>query len=267
MHGCGNDFILIDNRTLQLDPDKMGEWAKRLCQKGFGIHADGLVFLDTPPADSDLAFTWHFFNSDGSMGEMCGNASRCAALLAYKLGMAPAGHQFGTIAGSVRARVIKAGSHSGEVIVQLPTPSGLDLNREIDCKGQSLTVHHVVVGVPHAVVFVQDLSSVDVAKTGHFLRHHPNFSPRGVNVNFAHVLDRETIQIRTYERGVENETFACGTGAASTQFISSMLGYTHNRATVKTLKGFDLCIEMKDKEIYQQGPAVLTFKGEFYLTP
>lgn len=264
MHGCGNDFIIIDNRDLNLHPTIMGGWAKRLCQKAFGIHADGLFFLDSPPENSRLAYVWHFFNSDGSSGEMCGNAARCAARLAHAIGMAPADHIFGTLAGDIRAIVMEQGPHAGEVRVQLPHPCHIDLNINLDINGESIKSHAVVVGVPHVVVFVEDVDAVDVCLSGSRIRHHDYFAPSGANVNFAQIKNRHSIRIRTYERGVEDETFACGTGAAATQFLSHLLNYTEDRAMLQTIKDMKLAIDIKEGSPYLQGPAELVFKGEFY---
>ena len=264
MHGCGNDFIIIDNRDLNLHPTIMGRWAKKLCQRAFGIHADGLFFLDTPPENSPLAYVWHFFNSDGSPGEMCGNAARCAARLAHAIGMAPADHIFGTLAGEIRATVMEQGPHAGEVRVQLPHPSHIDLNISLDINGESIKSHAVVVGVPHVVVFVDDVDVIDVCHIGSRIRYHDYFAPSGANVNFAQIKDRHSIRIRTYERGVEDETFACGTGAAATQFLSHRLNYTEDRAILMTTKGLNLAIDINEGSPYLQGPAELVFKGEFY---
>ncbi|WP_022669092.1 diaminopimelate epimerase [Desulfospira joergensenii] len=264
MHGCGNDFIIIDNRELGLGRDRMGKWARVLCRRGLGIHADGLFFLDRPPGtEQDLAYVWHFFNKDGSFGEMCGNAARCAAWLAHALGMAPAEHEFGTLAGRVRARVIQKDAHAGQVRISLPPPRDIGLNMALDIQGRSLEVHRVVVGVPHAVVFVEDTEEVDVCGLGRQIRIHGEFAPAGVNVNFAQVLDSKTIKIRTFERGVEDETFACGTGSASTQFLSRLLGHTDQEAVLLTRKGHRLIVDAGEESLSLQGPAELTFQGLF----
>lgn len=264
MNGCGNDFVIIDNRELKVNTSVMGQWAKALCRKGFGIHADGLFFLDTPPENSDLAYIWHFYNNDGSCAEMCGNASRCAARLAHSIGMAPAEHTFGTLAGNVKARVIEEGSQAGEVSVQLTRPDRVELNIDLELGDRSLTVHHVVVGVPHAVVFVEDVNAVNVLDMGRMICHHEQFAPAATNVNFVQLKDSRTLLIRTYERGVEDETFACGTGAASTQFLSHLLNYTEKCAELHTVKGLELTVDIQGEDVFLQGPAELTFKGEFY---
>ena len=268
MHGCGNDFIFVDNRPLGIEPDRMVQWTRQLCRKSFGIHADGMVFLSDSPAESSLDYVWDFINKDGSYGEMCGNAARCAAMLAHALGLAPAAHTFGTLAGPIKAAVLETRGPCGIVNVQLPEFLGLELDfplEGIKLGGPPVVVNYVVVGVPHVVVFVQDLDRVDVTGTGRAIRQHNHFSPQGTNVNFARVVDHQTLAIRTYERGVEDETFACGTGAAASQVIANALGSTCARATVKTLAGFELDVEIRDGGLFQQGPAQVVFTGEFYL--
>lgn len=269
MHGCGNDFVFIDNRTMDIKPQAMPDLTKTMCQKGFGIHADGVVFLNDAPSSQahELAYMWHFFNSDGSVGEMCGNAARCAAWLSHAIGMAPAEHRFGTVAGTIQAKVVTAGAYDGEVQVQLTRPKDIRLNMELDLDGTPLTVHHVVVGVPHVVVVVEDLAAVDLMSIAPRLRHHDAFAPQGANVNIVQVANRNALYIRTYERGVEDETFACGTGAASAQKIAHLLGLTDNPSTVKTVTGLELKIDISGEEIFLQGPAVLSFRGEFYHMP
>ncbi len=264
MNGCGNDFIIIDNRDLKLDLSLMGKWAKSLCRKGFGIHGDGLFFLDTPPEKSELAYIWHFYNKDGSKAEMCGNASRCAARLAHALGMAPAKHTFGTLAGNIRAEVMEQGSHAGEVRVLLTRPGNIELNINLDLDGRCFVVHHILMGVPHAVVFVEDAGIMDVVGIGSSICHHDYFAPAGTNVNFAQIIDPHTVLIRTFERGVEDETFACGTGSASVQFLSHLLNYTENPAGLITAEGQRLTIDLDGEDVYLQGPAELSFTGEFY---
>jgi len=267
MNGCGNDFIVIDNRELNLPETEMGRWAEKLCRRAFGVYADGLFFLDNPPAGTDLAYRWHFYNSDGSCGEMCGNGARCAARLAHAIGLAPAEHTFGTVAGPIRARVIEDGPRAGQVKVQLTPPENARTHLTPSVNGGPLTVHFVDTGVPHAVVFVDDIQAVDILDIGPRLRYHDMFAPAGANVDFAQIIDRHTIQLRTYERGVEAETYACGTGAAATQFLAHTLGLTDTWAELTTTGGEVLTIYLEDGDVFLQGAAELTFRGEFYLEP
>jgi len=123
MQGCGNDFVVIDNRGLSIPQAVMPQWAKSICARAFGVYADGLFFIDNAPGNSGLDYVWHFYNNDGSRAEMCGNASRCVGRLAYTLDIAPAEHTFGTDAGPIKAKVITEGPQRGQVKVQLTPPA------------------------------------------------------------------------------------------------------------------------------------------------
>lgn len=265
MQGSGNDFVALDNRTLQVPSQAMPLWAGKICARAFGVAADGVFFLDNPPAGSDLAYIWHFFNSDGTRAEMCGNGSRCAARLAYSLGMAPAEHVFGTDAGPIRATVLTEGGEAGQVRVQLTPPKGLELHKSITMDDETFEVHFVNTGVPHVVVPVNEVASVDVHTIGLAIRYNDAFAPAGTNVNFVQIKDPETMLVRTYERGVEAETYACGTGAVACQLICNELGLTGPSARATTTGGETLTVLLKEDGVYLQGAATLVFSGDLYL--
>lgn len=264
MQGCGNDFVIIDNREAKIDQAVMATWAEKVCARAFGVYADGLFFLEETD-EAGLDYRWHFYNSDGSRAEMCGNASRCAGKLAHAIGLAPAEHTFGTDAGPIKAHVLLDGPDAGRVKVQLTPPVGLETNIKIDVDGAPLTIHFADTGVPHVVVFVEDIDAVDVVDLGAKIRYHEHFAPAGTNVNFAQVKDEGTMMLRTYERGVEAETYACGTGAAATQLVANTLGLTDGKADLTTTGGEILTIFLEDGNVFLQGAAELTFKGELYL--
>jgi diaminopimelate epimerase len=264
MHGSGNDFVLIDNRSLKLPVQRMEEWARQLCRRSFGIGADGLIFLDDPPPGRPgIDYIWHFYNADGSRPEMCGNGSRCAAFLAHELGMAQADHVLGTDAGPIRARVLKGIS---QVRVQLTPPRDLQTSIQLQAGEHGpFEVHSVNTGVPHAVLIRDDVSTVDVPALGNALRFHPHFAPAGTNVNFVQVRDPGHLLLRTYERGVEGETYACGTGAAASAAVTNALGLTTAHVHVTTSGGEHLEILLDGGELFLQGNATLVFKGELSL--
>jgi len=264
MQGCGNDFVVIDNRELKVPVADMAEWAKKVCARAFGIYADGIFFLEESD-DPALAYRWHFYNNDGSRAEMCGNASRCAGRLSHAIGLAPAEHVFGTDAGPIRAKVLTEGEDAGKVKVQLTPPQDIRTGIELTVDGRPLTVHFANTGVPHAVVFVDDVKAVDIMDLGPKLRYHEHFAPAGTNVNFAQVVDDATMLLRTYERGVEGETYACGTGASATQLLAHTLGLTGPAATLTTTAGEQLKVFVEGDALFLQGAAELTFKGELYL--
>ncbi len=261
MQGCGNDFVFIDNRTLKLPVSSMAEWAKKVCRRAFGVGADGLVFLEDAP-EASLDYRWHFYNADGSRAEMCGNASRCAGLLAVKLGLAGPSHTFGTDAGPIRAEVVDAAHDI--VKVQLTPPTGLELNKAISMPDGDGVIHFVNTGVPHAVFLHADAASLNVKSLGAHVRYHPLFAPAGTNANFVTVLDAEHIHLRTYERGVEDETYACGTGAAAGVVITHALGLTGPSVSVRSSGGEILGISLEDGGIFLQGTARNVYSGEMY---
>lgn len=265
MQGCGNDFVFVDNRELGYDPQAMPDIVVPVCQKAFGVGADGMMFFDHAPEGSGLAYIWHFFNADGSRAEMCGNGSRCAARLAWMLGIAPARHVFGTDAGPIEAEV---DPDSNLVTVRLTAPKDLRLNMELEMeveeKHHQMTLHSVNTGVPHAVVFVDNLESVDVWRLGRTVRHHEFFKPAGTNVNFVAVTGKGQLSLRTYERGVEDETYACGTGAVASAVIAKELGLTGEETVITTTGGEELGVILRDGKTYLRGAAELVFRGEFY---
>ena len=268
MQGCGNDFVVIDNRGLGLPREAMPRWAEKACAKSFGVGADGIFFWREPdpasPAEQGCDIVWDFYNNDGSRAEMCGNASRCSGRLAHALGLVEAEHVLGTDAGPIRVRVLE---DVGEVKVQLTEPKDEALDLSLDVEGAAMAVHFVDTGVPHAVVFAEDVAAVDVAALGRLLRFHPHFAPAGANVNFAQVLDENTVRVRTYERGVEAETYACGTGVSAVQLIAHRLGLTGPASSLTTTGGETLTVSVEHGGLFLQGGAECTFSGRLYLEP
>ena len=261
MQGCGNDFVCVDNRVLGIDPAAMPDLVVPVCRKAFGVGADGMIFFDHAPEGSGLAYVWHFFNADGSRAEMCGNGSRCAARLAWMLGIAPARHVFGTDAGPIEAEV---DPDSNQVTVQLTPPKDLRLGIDIEVEGRPFHLHFVNTGVPHAVAVMDHLELVDVWKLGRAIRQHQYFAPAGTNVNFISSEEKGTLSLRTYERGVEDETYACGTGAVASAIVARELGMTGEETDITTTGGEVLGVILRDGKTYLRGAAELVFKGEFY---
>lgn len=259
MQGSGNDFIIIDNRSRSISPDAMASWAKALCPRAFRIGADGIIFLEHD-SSGQASTKWHFFNADGSRAEMCGNGSRCATLLAFKLGMAPAKHLMLTDAGVVHAQVFP---DEGEVAVQLTPASDMTLSFPLHVDGKDLTAHFTNTGVPHTVVVSEDVNSLDVTTLGAEIRNHAHFAPAGTNANFIQILNREHILLRTYERGVENETYACGTGAAASVAVAHALNLCGPTARVTTSGREVLEITVRGTDIFLRGKAQLVYQGVF----
>ncbi len=258
MSGSGNDFIIIDNMDLSLDVGDLSEFARKVCQPKISVGADGLVVIEP----SDIAdFKWRFFNSDGSVAEMCGNAARCVARFAYMKGIAVQEMSWETIAGIISAEV-----HDHSVKVKLTNPSPVESKIEIQTDGQKFILDSIDTGVPHAVVFVDDLDTCDVYHHGHNIRFHEHFAPRGTNADFAAVIDRHNIKVRTYERGVENETLACGTGMVAAVLTAAQRGLVESPVDVLVQSGETLRVYFENQnglwqEIYLEGRVKIVYQG------
>ena len=256
MTGGGNDFILINNQDGKIDADAVRRSVPLLCRHRLSVGADGVIILER----SAIAhFRWRFFNADGSEAEMCGNGGRCAARLAHLLGMAPAALTFETLAGIIKARV------KGSVVkLTLPPPADVRLGITLPVDEEEVSVDVINTGVPHVVVFVPNLQKVDVVGLGRKLRHHEAFQPAGTNVDFI-TVDNGTVSLRTYERGVEDETLACGTGAVAAAVIAGKRGLTTSPTTVITRSGEPLTIYYKGgtkvQEVSLEGKVRLVYHG------
>ena len=261
MHGCGNDFVFIDNRSMRLGREFMPVWARTFCDRKTGVGADGILFIGDVPKDSGCDYRWDFYNSDGSRGEMCGNASRCSCLLAAMLGIAGNEQAFLTDAGPVTARIRHRTEGTATVTSRLTRPFGFR-STVLAVGGRERTVYSLTEGVPHAVLFSEDLEAEDVDGIGRFLRQHAYFAPDGTNVNFVRVDGPDNIAVRTYERGVEAETLACGTGSSASVWICARLGMTGNSVSVATRGGETLGVSLEGDDVFLTGAAAHVFTGE-----
>ena len=257
MTGGGNDFILIDNREGGVDVDDLRPSIPLICRHRLSVGADGIILLEH---SAKAHFRWRFFNADGSEAEMCGNGGRCAARLAHLLGMAPADLSFETRAGLIRALV------QGKVVkLTLPPPSDIRLGIPLPVGDAEVSIDFINTGVPHAVIFVPDLHKVDVVGLGRRIRQHEAFRPAGTNVDFISV-DKGIVAIRTYERGVEDETLACGTGAVAAGIIAGMRGLTSSPTTVIPRSREPLTIYYEEgggkiKDISLEGEVRMIYRG------
>ncbi|MEA1992505.1 MAG: diaminopimelate epimerase [Thermodesulfobacteriota bacterium] len=263
MHGSGNDFILIDNREGKIRDSHGPDLAALLCRRKFGVGADGLILIEN---SHRADFKWHFFNADGSKAEMCGNGGRCAARFAYMTGIAPRKLSFETEAGIIRADV-----KGSTVKLQLPQPKDLNLDVSVEIHGETFSLHCLNTGVPHAVYFTPDLESVPIFEWGRLIRFDPCFQPAGTNADFVQIFDRHNILIRTYERGVENETMACGTGAVASAILSACKDLTESPVKVKTQGGEALTVYFHPdgqefREVFLEGETVLVYSGKINTT-
>jgi diaminopimelate epimerase len=259
MNGSGNDFILIDNREGEVGEDEMGRLVERICRRRESVGADGFIAVT---GSDRYDFSWRFFNADGGEAEMCGNGARCVARFAYLKAIAGPRMTFETLAGPVTAEV------KGRIVkVLMPNPSGLAMDIDLPLEPGWMNVDFVNTGVPHLVIQVEDLEGCPVVDRGRAIRYHAGFAPEGTNVDFIKVLDPGHIEIRTYERGVEDETLACGTGAIASAITVSARGSANSPVKVRTRGGEELRIHFKREgnafsQVWLGGNTSLVFKAQ-----
>ena len=257
MQAAGNDFILVDDPRAAWSQADAG-LIRRLCARHTGIGSEGVILIQ-PSAQAD--FRMRFFNPDGAEAEMCGNGARCAARLAHDLGRAPATMRMATRAGLVQAAIV-----GEEVRLALTQPRAWRLQHSLRVRGRQLLVHFVNTGVPHAVLESRALTRLNVELWGRALRYHQHFAPHGTNVNFMTITGRHALRLRTYERGVEAETAACGTGSAAAALIAARLGRLQPPVQVTCASGDVLEVDFRltakgARAVTLRGPAVYVFKG------
>jgi diaminopimelate epimerase len=227
MSAAGNDFIMFDNRAGALHADAIGDTVRRLCTRALSVGADGVVLLETS-ARADIRA--RFFNPDGGC-TFCGNAARCGARFAYLNGLAPARMVVETDLGLHRAEV-----NGGEVSFELRDPTGFE-EVSVEALARTWRGAFVDTGVPHFVAIEERSTGGSIAAPGRALRFHPRFAPAGVNVDFVHAIDSGRFAIRTYERGVEGETLACGTGCVAAALALSAAGLARSPVSLRTRSG------------------------------
>jgi diaminopimelate epimerase len=257
MNGAGNDFILFDNRTRDIDLDR--NQIAQLCDRHRGIGADGILLLEKPTNRAD--FRMRYFNADGGEAEMCGNGARCFARFANKVGGQKAIISFETPAG-----VISAEFKGDLVTLRMTEPTDLRLNVDLPVAAENKTVHFINSGVPHVVIPVAKIDDADVRREGAAIRHHKMFSPNGTNVNFIEKRGANKIAIRTYERGVEDETLACGTGIVASALIFAASENTNGPISVIARGGDELEVGFEKSgdrfsNVTLTGPAEFVFEG------
>ncbi len=261
MNGAGNDFVMLDNRDGQLQLDQAA--IAKLCDRHRGVGGDGLLMVE--PAQAGADFRMRYYNADGGEAEMCGNGARCFGRFAGRLSGRTEAVSFETIAGVITARLL-----GDNVQIEMSEPQSLQLQTPLDVAGESHTIHFLNTGVPHAVAFVDDLDAVNVRQLGAGLRYHPHFAPKGTNANFAKRIDAQTIAIRTYERGVEDETLACGTGMVASALIFHELTSAPSPVKVQVRGGDTLEVAFEKhagtyRNVKLTGPADFVFDGQVAL--
>jgi diaminopimelate epimerase len=258
MNGAGNDFVMIDNRAggFVLERERIA----RLCDRHRGIGADGLIAAEQA-TEPGAHLRMRYFNADGGEAEMCGNGARCFSRFgAQLLGLSDC-IVFETLAGTLTAHL-----HGDRVQLAMSTPHGEALGASLSAAGETLVVHFLNTGVPHAVVFREELATTDVRGLGSALRYHAHFAPKGTNANFAALLPDGSLELRTYERGVEDETLACGTGVVASALLHHLLHNAPSPVAVKVRGGDTLSVAFTREagafaHVTLTGPADFVFEG------
>jgi diaminopimelate epimerase len=257
MNGAGNDFLLIDNRSGDVYLNR--EQIVRICDRHRGVGADGILLFEKASNRAD--FRMRYFNSDGGEAEMCGNGARCFARFANKVADVQGKISFETLAGVIAAEL------RGELVtLHMTDPTDLRLNVSLRVGDKNKSVHFINSGVPHVVIPVERIDDVDVRREGAAIRHHQMFSPKGANVNFIEKRGAKRITIRTYERGVEDETLACGTGVVAGALIFAATENFDGPIGVLVRGGNELKVgfEKTDNQfrnVTLTGPAEFVFEG------
>jgi len=262
MSGSGNDFVVIDNRDKKI-AGGLPKLAMALCHRQFGVGADGLLLLE-PSAKAD--FRMVYFNSDGSRASMCGNGARCLAWVAHEKGVVDGRFTFETDAGLVKGYV-------EDRVVEITLSDAVDYRPQfaLTVGGRPWKLSYINTGVPHAVIEVPDVAKIDLMKWGKLFRFHRAFGPKGTNVNFIERTGAHSLTVRTYERGVEGETLACGTGVSACAIAAALRGRVSPKVRCKTTGGDVLevgfALHADDPkhpatQVTLKGPVRRTFVGE-----
>jgi len=259
MSGSGNDFIVIDNRKGVVEKKNLKTFISKICRRRMSVGADGIILIE----NADRAdFKWRFYNADGSRAEMCGNGARCVSRFAWLNRIADSRMSFETDAGIIDAEVA-----DDQVTIKIPGPTGLKLNDSLEMNTGPISISRINTGVPHVVVEVDDIEKAQVVEVGRQIRYHEAFAPEGTNVNFVSYDKDGNLTVRTYERGVEDETLACGTGAIAGAVIMACKSKSPSPVKVKTRSGGFLMIHFKVEEdhffdVSLQGDARIIYRGE-----
>ncbi|MEM1539770.1 MAG: diaminopimelate epimerase [Candidatus Bathyarchaeia archaeon] len=271
MHGLGNDYIVVDNMSEELKEEELHNLALKLCNRRFGIGADGLLLI-CPSQKADVKM--RIFNSDGSEAEMCGNGIRCLAKYCYENGLVcKDSFSVETLAG-VKVLYLKIENHAVKFVkVNMGSPNfeadkipmrwdGVFINNPINVEGKTLKATALSIGNPHCVIFVDDVENYPVEVVGPKLESHELF-PKRTNVEFVQIVSKEKLKIRVWERGV-GETLACGTGACASVVAARILGKVNEAVTAELLGGM-LTVKYNDDVVFMEGPAEKVFEGAINL--
>lgn len=265
MHGAGNDFIVLDNRWYRFSDEELADLAATWCPRRFGVGADGLLALADAESD-DVAYRMRYVNADGSWATMCGNGARCLARFALEADFDGPELAFETDAGRYHAAVSE--EEPDLVRLYVPPATQLDLDVTVDASTPE-PVHFIHTGTEHLVTFVPDLEAVPVDEWGPPLRNDPYVQPTGANVNFVAVDEEGALHVRTYEKGVEAETLACGTGVLAAAAVAGATDRVADDPVTVHTQGGVLTVgtttTSRGQERYLEGPVVSVFRGSLTL--
>jgi len=263
LEGAGNDFLGLDGRAggFKLKRQQIAD----LCDRRRGVGADGVLVVEKPKVRG-ADFRMRYYNSDGGEAEMCGNGARCFALLAR----AVSGRKGNELRVQTQAGLLTLRMSGREVQVSMTEPTKLRLGKKVVVAGRKVVVDFLNTGVPHAVLFVRSVRSIDVAKQGRAIRYHSAFAPSGTNVNFVEIGRGNRIHVRTYERGVEGETLACGTGVVAASILSNLRRGLRSPILVTTRGGDHLrvgfsMVNGQARKVTLQGPARIVYRGVLHV--
>ncbi len=258
MVASGNDFIVVDG--LRLSVSGLRKLARQICDRRYGVGADGLLILEKSKVAN---FKMRIINPDGSEAEMCGNGARCAALYAKKNKIARKKMNIETLAGIIEAEV-----RDDSIKLKMSDPKGLKLDTNLVLSDGEYNVNFVNTGVPHAVIFVDHIGNQDVKRLGKEIRYHSAFVPCGTNADFVEPAGSNLLKVRTYERGVEDETLACGTGVTASAVIAAAVKRFRSPVTCITRSGDKLKVYFRRNgnnftDVYLEGGATCVFYGRY----
>lgn len=267
MVASGNDFLVIDNRNKIVSNPK--KFADEVCRPHLGVGADGVLLIES---SRQADYFLRIVNADGSEAEACGNGYRCVALYAHKILGASKKVKFETLSGMIETELVSSGKNGkgNRVRAKMADLSEYRERISIPLNDRALTAAFVNTGVPHVVIFSDELKNIAVTELGRAIRHHKQFAPRGTNVNFVQVTGPDSVAVRTYERGVEEETLACGTGATAAAVVGVFTKRVSGPVQVSTKSGEILTVHLKQsgekiRDIFLEGNAEFVFEGKLFI--
>jgi diaminopimelate epimerase len=262
MVASGNDFIVIEKKILPVPEKLLKFFSGKICDRKYGIGADGLLLLEQCKS-ADVRM--RIFNADGSEAEMCGNGARCVAVYVNAMHKPAGPLRIMTKSGLILSTV-----KDTLATIKLTDPKAITLDIPLRVSGRLIRGHFINTGVPHCVIFVDGLNGLDVVSLGRAIRRHPRFKPAGTNVDFVESLSADSIKVRTYERGVEDETLACGTGSVASALIFALKAPGRDSIAVQTRSGEVLRVSFKQtkngfRDCFLEGRASPVFRGTFLI--